>query len=146
MKRRFLRQILTFILMLTMSVSTVMAASSSLFVIVVSRDGFSSNVSPRFGEAAYSMQTTTWPNGHAIQLVVLPSSDATQYLFTQHILHLAPYQAETRWLRFVYSGQALKPIVAQNIGQMADTVARTPGAIGYLPADAPIPAQLQVLP
>lgn len=146
MKRRFLHQILTFTLILTMSVSTVMAASSSPFVIVVSRDGFSDNVSPRFGEAAYSMQTTTWPDGHAIQLVVLPSSDATQYLFTQHILHLAPYQAETRWLRFVYSGQALKPIVAQNIGQMADTVARTPGAIGYLPADAPIPAQLQVLP
>jgi len=146
MKRRIFRQILTVTLLLVMPVSTGIAASNSPFVIVVSRDGFSDNISPRFGEAAFSMQTTTWPDGHAIQLVVLPSSDPIQYVFTQNVLHLAPYQAETRWLRFVYSGQALKPIVVQNFTQMADTVARIPGAVGYLPVNAPLPAPLQVLP
>gem|GEM_PF-6674639 len=115
------------------------------FSIIAARLGPNHSISPGFGDAAFAMQATTWPNGAQVQLVVLPADNAMQYQFTQYLLRLAPYQAETRWLRYVYSGQALKPIIVTSTAQMIEAVSKVPGAIGFLPSNATVPPALEVL-
>lgn len=140
-----IRDLLATMLLLVPLVSAADVGADT-FVLVAARSESNSGVPPAFGESAFSMQKTTWPGGTPIQLVILPTNDATQNRFARSILHLAPYQAETRWLRYVYSGQALKPIVVHSWTEMRETLSRLPGAVGYFPADIPLPSNLQVLP
>lgn len=146
MTRCIANLVLSAILLLVTYTAIAADAAMAPFSIVVARDEAARHTPAQFGESAFSMQMTTWLDGSAIQLVVLPPSSEIQYQFTRQVLNLAPYQAQTRWLRYVYSGQALKPIVVQNMMQMIETVSRIPGAVGFIPAAMPVPDELQVLP
>lgn len=122
------------------------AASGDTFIFVAGRSESHAHVSHSYGASAFSMLVTNWPDRTPIQLVVLPVDDLLQSRFTHRVLGLSPSQAESRWLRCVYAGQALQPLVVHSLSEMQEVLLRLPGAVGYLPADMPIPPHLQVLP
>lgn len=80
----------------------------------------------------FGMRLTTWPDGSAIRVFVLPDEDYIHSFFCKQILHIFPHQLRTAWDRLVYSGTGQAPEVLQSEQEMRSRIANTPGAIGYL--------------
>ncbi len=58
--------------------------------------------------------------------------------FVREFLDKTPDQFSRYWLRLVFSGKASRPEVFESERDLADYVARTPGAIGYVSSDTPV--------
>lgn len=85
--------------------------------------------------AIFGMRSTTWTDGTAIKVFVLPDDSHLHSLFCKQILHIFPHQLRTAWDRLVYSGTGQAPIVLGSEQEMQARIASTPGAIGYLPKE-----------
>lgn len=83
--------------------------------------------------AIFSMRLRTWPDGSLIQVFVLSDNSPLHVKFSKSILNIFPYQLRRTWDRLVYSGTGQAPLEVESINEMAQSVASTPGAIGYLP-------------
>ena len=84
----------------------------------------------------FAGRTQFWPDGSRIRVFVLPPDNPTHQQFCRDLLNIYPYQLERIWQRVVYSGQGDAPVVAQNVAELTDKLAQTPGAIGYIPLPA----------
>jgi len=82
--------------------------------------------------AIFGMRLTTWPDGSAIRVFVLPDDNHTHSLFCKQILQIFPHQLRTAWDRLVYSGTGQAPEVLGSELELRTRIANTPGAIGYL--------------
>ncbi len=87
--------------------------------------------------AIFGMRLTTWPDGSAIKVFVLPYDNRIHALFCKQILHIFPHQLRTAWDRLVYSGTGQSPEVLDTEEEMRARIASTPGAIGYLTKERP---------
>ncbi len=85
--------------------------------------------------AIFGMRSTTWSDGSAIRVFVLPDDSHLNTLFCKQILHIFPHQLRTAWDRLVYSGTGQSPTVLSSEQEMLVRIASTPGAIGYLPKE-----------
>ncbi len=83
--------------------------------------------------AIYSMKRQYWPNGDAITVVTLASSNPLHKQFCQQQLGLLPFQLNREWDRLVFSGTGEPPTEAVSVADMLHIVQQTKGAIGYLP-------------
>ena len=82
--------------------------------------------------AIFGMRLTTWPDGSAIRVFVLPDDNRIHTLFCKQILQIFPHQLRTAWDRLVYSGTGQAPEVLGSEQELRTRIAKTPGAIGYL--------------
>ena len=80
----------------------------------------------------FSMRVSTWPNGQPISVYVLPDDDPLHRDFATSVLQLYPYQLRRIWDRQLFSGTGQAPIVVKNELELINSVASTPGAIGYV--------------
>lgn len=85
--------------------------------------------------AIFGMRMTTWPDGSAIKVFVLPDENHIHSSFCKQVLRIFPHQLRTAWDRLVYSGTGQAPIVTDSEQEMKKQIAATPGAIGYLPKE-----------
>ena len=86
--------------------------------------------------AIFGMRLTTWPDGSAIRVFVLPDDNQVHSLFCKQILQIFPHQLRTAWDRLVYSGTGRAPDVLKSEQEVRNRIANTPGAIGYLTKEA----------
>jgi len=119
-------QLITFLL------SFFILQSSYAIEIVVNESVDLSEISHQQIKSIYLGQQTHWSNGHLIKLFKLPSTHKTHNVFVKNTLGLYPYQFNRRWQKLVFSGFALKPSVAIGEQELLDSIAKTPGAIGYV--------------
>ncbi len=94
--------------------------------------------------AIFTMRQTRWADGQAIQVFVLASDDPQHMLFSRNRLKMFPYQLDAIWARQRYSGIGSFPVQLSSLAAMRESVANTPGAIGYLPA-ANLSSELSVV-
>ena len=80
----------------------------------------------------FSRQKLFWPNGEPITVFILRPDSEMHRQFCIDKLGLLPYVLQRRWDRLVYSGTGDRPTIVPNEQVMAQLVASTPGAIGYL--------------
>ena len=84
----------------------------------------------------YTAKTTDWADGQRIIIVVLPDrTDAA----LQQASGMEASQFRTFWLRLAFSGRGAQPQKADDAAALVALVASTKGAIGLVPADAPLP-------
>ncbi len=83
----------------------------------------------------FSMRLTTWSDGSAIKVFVLPDDNPLNSSFCKQILKLFPHQLRYAWDRLVYSGTGQAPVILSSTQEMENKIANTPGAIGYLPKE-----------
>jgi len=81
----------------------------------------------------FAMRLTVWPDGTRIQVFVLPDEHPLHRQFSKSELGLFPYQLRQTWDQGVFSGTGEAPIQVDNVDEMRERLATTPGAIGYLP-------------
>ena len=103
-------------------------------IVVVSRKGSPSPtpITRYVLSAIFGMRLTTWPDGSAIRVFVLPDDNPIHTIFCKQILHIFPHQLRTAWDRLVYSGTGQAPVVLSSEQEMQTRIANTQGAIGYL--------------
>lgn len=84
--------------------------------------------------AVFALRMTNWPNGQPVTVVMLPADDPLTRRFVTEMLDMLPYQLQRQWDRRVYAGLGSGPVVEPTPAAVAARVARTPGAIAFLPA------------
>lgn len=82
--------------------------------------------------AIFGMRLRSWPDGSTIRVFVMPDQAPLHGLFSKTILGVFPHQIRRSWDRLVFSGAGQAPTEVTSEDAMLDSVATTPGAIGYL--------------
>jgi hypothetical protein len=87
--------------------------------------------------AMFLMRLRTWPNGETVQVFVLRQEDPVHIQFCKDLLSVYPHQLQAGWDRLVYSGTGAAPVILETEQEMLNTIANTPGSIGYIQEDIP---------
>ncbi|NRB38531.1 MAG: hypothetical protein HRU20_08685 [Pseudomonadales bacterium] len=83
--------------------------------------------------AIYSMRLQTWPDGSAINVFVLPDNSLNHIGFCKQLLKTLPRHLRKNWDRLIFSGISMAPSMVEDANNMKQSIASTPGAIGYIP-------------
>jgi len=85
--------------------------------------------------AIFNMRMLWWSDGTPIRVFVLKDRDPLHRKFSKRFLQVFPHQLRRSWDRRVFSGLGQAPQQVEDIDEMRQRLATTPGAIGYLPED-----------
>lgn len=91
-----------------------------------------SDIDSAYLNQIFAMQTRKWPNGQAIQVFVLPSTDSLHRRFVVDHLQIQTHQLDRIWNRMLFTGTGKAPTVVESEDAMLKTIQTTPGAIGYV--------------
>jgi len=89
-------------------------------------------VSRPLARLIFGAKVTSWEDGSAIRVFVLPDESLLHQEMSKGILDLYPYQLRAAWDRVIYTGIGQAPIQVANESEMRKQVASVPGAIGYI--------------
>ena len=87
--------------------------------------------------AMFLMRLREWPDHRPVSVFVLRQEDPVHIQFCKDLLSVYPHQLQAGWDRLVYSGTGAAPVILESEQQMLDTIANTPGSIGYIQEDKP---------
>lgn len=91
----------------------------------------------------YSLSIQTWENGSAITVVTLKGNDSVVKTFHK-FLGRTPLEMRKLWMRIQLSGEGRVPIALSSEAEVAEEIASTPGAIGFVSSDH-VPKNVKVL-
>lgn len=83
----------------------------------------------------FSLRRSQWKDGSPIRVHVLDDQNPLHVRFCREVLRLYPRQLRRAWDRQTFSGTGQAPNVVESIEAMRETIAREPGAVGYLPRE-----------
>lgn len=106
--------------------------TSDSLVIVTHKTLQTSELKKRTLREIFTLQMPRWPDGTVTKVVVLDHRSRPHQVFTREFLNVMSYQLYRHWERVIFSGRASPPIIVDDFPALAETVAATPGAIGYL--------------
>ncbi len=130
--RRTLRSIISCTLSIALTVTPPVAYAEEVDAVIHKTSSPPAPISRYVLAAIFGMRLTTWPDGSAIKVFVLPDDSRIHALFCKQVLHVFPHQLRSAWDRLVYSGTGQAPEVLDTEEEMRARIASTPGAIGYL--------------
>ena len=102
--------------------------------VIVNPDVKQVEISRNALRAIFGMRMRTWSDGTPITVFVLRSPNPVHKAFCIDQLKMFPHQLESAWDRLVFSGTGQAPIEVGSLQDMLESVAKTPGAIGYATA------------
>lgn len=76
-------------------------------------------------------KTRTWPDGTAIEVVLLEDSSPIHKKFCREALRVFSHQFRSNWNRKIYSGTGQAPTRVNTLSEMQSYIDQTTGAIGY---------------
>ena len=79
-------------------------------------------------------KTSIWDDGTKITVVIVKEGPSNEALMKR--LNKSPQQFLSSWKKLVFTGKGAMPELVANDQAMADYIAKTPGAIGYIAKDA----------
>ena len=135
LSKRVERCIVSLLLPLVLLTFSPMSAADDVVAVVRKGTPVATPISRIALSSIFSMRLTTWPDGSAIRVFVLPDDNPLNSDFCKQILRLFPHQLRIAWDRLVYSGTGQAPVVLNSTQEMENRIANTPGAIGYLPKE-----------
>ncbi len=83
--------------------------------------------------------TATWPDGTAIVPLDQERTSAVRNAFSRAVHNRDADAIAAHWQTLVFAGRAVPPAVKKSDADVVETVRSTPGAIGYVSADAAVP-------
>lgn len=86
--------------------------------------------------AIFAVRKKSWDSKSPIKVFVLPENHEVHQLFCKSVLKVYPYVLREQWDRLLFSGTGIPPIVVNTEKDLLAIVAATPGAIGYVTANA----------
>ncbi len=133
MKRQVLCRLAGFILLCLPMLAIADQQGADSPVIIVSPQQTPQSVSTNALRAIFGMRLRNWPDQIPVHVFVLRDDNPTHSVFSKQILNIYPHQLRLAWDRLVFSGTGQAPTEVNSEEAMREQVAKTPGAIGYLP-------------
>ncbi|QXE90000.1 hypothetical protein [Geomonas subterranea] len=121
------------LLLLCLMVWGVSFAHAGSFIVIANKSVVESTLTRVELQGIFLGEKVKWGNRKHIKMAVL-EDDRTLKEFLQVILGKTPSQFDQHWVRMVTTGKASMPPAFPDGQQMIDFVARTPNAIGFVPA------------
>jgi ABC-type phosphate transport system substrate-binding protein len=81
----------------------------------------------------YLGKKTAWDDGSRVVVVVLKEGPTQDHLLMK--LNKSSSQFLTGWKKLVFTGKGTMPEMVDSVEALVSTVAKTPGAIGYVDKD-----------
>ena len=114
-------------------ISQASAGPSAIAVVVNPGNGNATLNKAQLG-ALYKGRVSTFPNGTAASPVNLPPDNDLRQEFDKVVLNLAPDDSKKFWIDMKIRSGAAPPPKMASASAVARHVAKTPNAIGYVPA------------
>ena len=89
-------------------------------------------------KSLFSLQQKMLPNNQRVNLIHLPMSDETSFVFARHLFDFYPYQLQRLWDRQIYSGRAVSPKEMSDEKQVFEHIRSTLNTVGYVAAKSPL--------
>lgn len=139
----------TLALLTTLTVSAVAACDAAAnapdYKIVVHVSRSASGLSRARIAGYFLKQTSEWPDGTPAVAVDLSATSAVRAAFSREILGRSLDGVLHYWQQQVLSGRSTPPRVRQSEEDLLAFIASTPGGIGYVAVDTPVPAGVRVV-
>ncbi len=114
--------------------TSIAAPASELgFEVIVHPDNPATTITRSSLERLYRRSVHYWHDGTSVRPVNLPFDHALRRRFSREVLRSSIDSLVTFWNRMYFRG-TLPPIVLKSPQSVRAYVAKTPGAIGYVPA------------
>jgi len=114
----------------------VIAGAGSEFRIVANLKVPATTLSRSDLARVFMKTTATWSDGTPIVPVDQDRTSAVRDVFSRAIHNLDPDAVAARWQTLVFAGRGVPPTVKKSDAEVLELVRSTPGAIGYVSADA----------
>lgn len=102
---------------------------------VVNAELSQDSISKQGLRAIFKMRLKRWNDGTPIRVFVLEDRHDLHRNFCKQVLNIFPHQIRRIWNQAIYSGSGQAPTLLKSKQEMLDTIASTPGAIGYMNTD-----------
>ena len=133
--RHFHFRSIKFIMLVALCLSSISLTVEAEEVVIVNPDVTLEILSKNALRAIFGMRLRTWPDDQPIKVFVFKDNNPIHANFAKSQLSIFPHQLRRAWDRLVYSGTGQAPNQVDSVGDMRETIATTPGAIGYMEAD-----------
>ncbi len=120
------------IYLLSLMAGTVCAAE---VVVVVSSQNPIETLSPGQIADIYLGRMNRFPNGNPVEPIDLSESSPTRSEFYSRYLGRSQSQIKAHWSKLIFTGRGQPPPTVSSGDAMAESVAKSPNAIGYLSPD-----------
>jgi ABC-type phosphate transport system substrate-binding protein len=121
------------------------AAAEPGFVVIVNAGNPVSTLSREAAARIFLKRLSTWSSGERTKPVDLAAGSATRESFSRQVLGQSAKAIEELWQKQIYSGRDVPPPQKASEAEVIDYVARTPGAIGYVPAGSPLEPRVKAI-
>ena len=108
--------------------------SAAQIAVIVNKSVPISSIDKRTILDIYSLSTQTWEDGSAITVVTLKGNEGIGKKFYEFIGRTS-LQMRKLWMRAQLSGESGVPVSLSSEAEVAEKVASTPGAIGFVSED-----------
>jgi ABC-type phosphate transport system substrate-binding protein len=134
--RTSLRLVILALVVLGLASASRAGSEGGEFKVIVNPDNPVDSVSRDFLRDAYLGKASEWGNGDTVHPIDLTERFAAREKFTEEVIRKTPAQLRTYWNQQIFSGKGVPPPEGDSVADVIDYVVSTPGAVGYLPADA----------
>jgi ABC-type phosphate transport system substrate-binding protein len=120
-------------------------AQAQSYRVVVNASNPTSALSKDDLARVYLKKQTTWKGGGSVAVVDQSPKAPVRAQFSMQVLGRDVPTMKNYWQQSLFSGRGVPPIEQPSDDQVLSFVASNPGAIGYVSADAPLPAGVKAL-
>jgi hypothetical protein len=114
------------------------------YFVVVPASNPQSSLTQKEAVDLFMGRSRAFRNGEAAHIYDLPRDSTPRADFYQHLTGMSAAQVNSYWARLMFSGQTMPPQAVSDEAAMAETLKRTPNAIGWLRRE-PADKQLRVV-
>jgi ABC-type phosphate transport system substrate-binding protein len=120
-------------------------ALASEYVVVANRSVAETAVSRAQLSRIFLRVATQWPDGQHARPVDQAKSSPVRATFSRAVVGKSVDAAEQYWVQAIFSGRAVPPLEKRSDAEVLSYVRDTPGAVGYVAADTPLPEGVKKL-
>lgn len=115
------------------------------FKVIVNTANPLSSISAEDLSRLYLKKDLEWPNGTPVELIDLDPESPTREAFSMAVHGRKVASIKSYWQRKIFAGEAVPPQERSNQAEVIVMVSRSPAAVGYVTASAPIIDHVKVL-
>jgi ABC-type phosphate transport system substrate-binding protein len=128
----------TLVLLALVSAAPVAGAEEPGYQVIVHPSNSVQALSRRELADLFLKKTTVWPGGSAVHPVEPPEDGAVRARFAAHAMGKSPGALKTYWNKLIFAGREVPPIEKRSDDDVVAYVRSTPGAVGYVSAEATV--------
>jgi hypothetical protein len=113
------------------------SASARDYVVVAHPDVAATRVNLKTLQAIFLGEKSEWEKGEKIMPVTLDGGAAHE-AFVKDVLRKTPMQFSNYWNQQLFTGKGVPPRSFTTAEELMEYVAKTRGAVGYVPASVPL--------